>query len=125
MSREKKMTGSIGEKAAVEFLKDRGYEILDTNYRTIFGEIDAVAKKDGFIIFIEVKTRSSSSLGAPYLAVNALKKRHIIKNALFYLKKHCLAYDIDWRIDVVSVLTAPYGGVKDIEIFENAVEEQV
>lgn len=122
MGREKKTIGNIGEGIAVRFLKQRGYKILETNYRTIFGEIDAVARKDGFIIFIEVKTRASSSLGPPYLAVTRLKQRHIIKNALFYLKRHCLV-NTDWRIDIVSVKLDIGGKVEYIEIIENAVED--
>ncbi|MDD4308449.1 MAG: YraN family protein [Thermoplasmata archaeon] len=120
MDREKKIVGGIGEKLAIKFLKSRGYAILETNYRTIFGELDAIAKKDGFMIFIEIKTRASSSLGPPYLAVTALKIRHIIKNALFYLKMRGQVY-CDWRIDVVSVKLTPNNKCESIELIENAV----
>ncbi|MDD5496778.1 MAG: YraN family protein, partial [Candidatus Omnitrophica bacterium] len=72
--------------------------------------------------FIEIKTRASSSLGPPYLAVTAIKKRHLIKNALYYLKRFELL-DSDWRIDVVSVKMDREYKVEQMEVIENAVEE--
>ncbi|MDD5421945.1 MAG: YraN family protein [Candidatus Omnitrophota bacterium] len=120
MGREKKIVGAIGEKVAIKFLKDKGYKILETNYRTTFGELDAIANKDGLMIFIEIKTRASSSLGPPYLAVTALKIRHIIKNALYYLKLRGRVF-CDWRIDVVSVKLGPDNKIESIELIENAV----
>ena len=122
MGREKKFVGQVGEAAAVRFLKKKGYRILETNARTIFGEIDIVARKDGFTVFVEVRSRSTSSLGPPYLSINKLKERHIIKNALAYLKWHKAA-DSCWRIDVVSVKLDSNCRVENIELFENAVED--
>lgn len=122
MGREKKVVGALGEKLAIRFLKQKGYRILETNYRTIFGELDAVAKKDGSIIFIEIKTRASSSLGPPYLAVTLMKQRHIIKNALFYLKQRRMVH-CDWRIDIVSVKLNSKRQLESIELIENAVED--
>jgi len=121
LGRENKITGRVGEKIAFGFLRRKGYKIITTNYRTPFGEIDAVAKKDDLVVFIEVKTRSSDSLGPPYLAVTGAKARHIIKNALFYLKKYDLL-DSSARIDVVSIKLDCEYSAEDIEIIENAVE---
>lgn len=122
MGREKKIIGQAGEKAAFKFLKNNGYKILETNLRTPFGEIDAVTMKKGSIIFVEVKARSTSSLGPPYLAVTRAKQRHIIKNALCYLKKRGLV-NSDWRIDIVSVKLDSECAVENIEVIENAVED--
>jgi putative endonuclease len=122
LGREKRLIGQLGERIALEFLKDNGYEILETNLRTPLGEIDAVAKKKGSIVFIEVKTRTTSSLGPPYLAVTRTKQTHIINNALCYLKKKCLVYS-DWRIDIVSVKLDLEYRVESIELIENAVED--
>ena len=122
MGREKMVIGKIGEVEARKSLKDRGYKILKSNYRTFFGEIDAIARKDGFIVFIEIKTRASSSLGPPCLSVTRLKQAHMIKSALFYLKRYGLV-NSDWRIDVVSVKLTPDHRVENIEIIENAVED--
>lgn len=121
MGREKILIGKIGEKRAQEFLRKRGYKLMELNYRTFFGEIDAVAKKGDFIVFIEIKTRTSSSLGPPYLSVTYHKQKHIIKNALLYLKRWKLIGS-NWRIDVVSVKLNYECEVEHIEIIENAVE---
>ena len=122
MGREKVLIGMIGEEFGAGYLKKKGYKILRRNFTTPFGEIDAIAKKDGYTIFIEVKTRTTTSLGPPYLAVTYAKKRHIIKNALFYLKRYGLV-ETYWRIDVVSVKLDSLYRLENIEIIENAVED--
>lgn len=123
MGRENRETGFHGENAAVKFLRKNGYRILERNFRTPFGEIDAIARQKDFTIFVEIKTRLTHSLGPPYLSVTKAKQRHIVKNALCYLKRHGLVYS-NWRIDIVSVkLNANYG-IENIELIENAVQEQ-
>lgn len=121
MGRGNRIIGQAGEKAAIRFLKAKGYRIIATNFRTIFGELDAIAGFGGAIIFVEVKTRTTDSLGPPYLAVTRLKQRHIIKNALFYLKTRRML-DTAWRIDIVSVKLGRDLKIENIEHIENAVE---
>ena len=122
MGRGNRVVGEAGEKAAVKFLKAKGYRIIKTNFRTIFGELDAIARQSGAIVFIEIKTRTTDSLGPPYLAVTKLKQHHIVKNALFYLKSHRML-DVNWRIDIVSVKLYQDLRVENIELIENAVED--
>ncbi|MBN1527095.1 MAG: YraN family protein [Candidatus Omnitrophica bacterium] len=121
MGREKIAIGNAGESVAFTFLKKHGYEIIATNVCTPFGELDIVARCKTCTVFVEVKTRTTSSFGPPYLSVTGRKAQKIIQNALFWLVKHDL-YGTDWRIDVVSVRLAPDLSVKDIELFENAIE---
>lgn len=121
MGRGNRIVGETGEKAAVKFLKKLGYRVIATNFRTIFGELDAIAMHGGMIVFVEIKTRATDSLGPPYLAVTGPKQRHIVKNALFYLKTRRLI-DSNWRIDVVSVKLSRDLRVENIELIENAVE---
>jgi putative endonuclease len=122
MGREKKNLGAAGETIASRYLRKRGYRILERNYRTIFGEIDLIARVKNIIVFVEVKTRATSSLGPPYLSVTRNKQRHIIKNALFYLKqKHMMG--VNWRVDIVSVKLNYDRKVENIELIENAVED--
>ena len=121
MGRENRETGMRGEGIAIEFLRQKGYKILETNFRTPFGEIDVIAKLKNFTVFVEVKSRLSSSLGPPYLAITKIKERHIIKNALYYLKRRGLVYS-NWRIDIVSVKFNYNYEVENMEIIENAVE---
>lgn len=115
--------GKRGERLAVESLKRAGYKIVSLNYKTPFGEIDAVAEYEGAAVFIETKTRLSPSLGPPYLSITPRKKRKIIQNALYYLSRHgCL--NRAWRIDVVSVKMRNDHEVEYIELIKNAVEDE-
>lgn len=120
MGREKERIGRAGEKEAFGFLKRNGYKIVATNFRTPFGELDAIARIDDLIVFVEVKTRATPSLGPPTLSVTGRKALHIVKNALFYLKRYGLT-ESRWRIDVVSVNLDFANKLKMIKIIENAV----
>ena len=120
MGRENKRIGEIGEEIAMAFLEQKGYEIAGVNVRTPLGEIDIVAKQKETTVFIEVKTRATSSLGPPYLNITRSKQAHIIRNALLYLKRSGRA-DSYWRIDVVSVKLNGRYELESIELIENAV----
>ncbi len=85
MSRYCRRLGDHGEEFAAGMLKDRGYQILERNYRCRSGEIDIIAIRDGIIHFIEVKTRSGSECGDPAEAVNESKQARIRKSAECYL----------------------------------------
>lgn len=122
MGREKKEIGNLGEKIAREFLEAKGYRVMSKNFRTPFGELDMIARHGGSIVFVEVRTRTTSSFGPPSLSVTRIKQMHLIKNALFYLKG-CGRIDSDWRIDVVSVKLSHDRKLEKIEHIENAVEE--
>jgi len=122
MGRRNRAIGITGELIALEFLKKKGYEILDTNYRTPFGEIDIIAMHGDCTVFVEVKTRATCSLGPPYLAVTRAKQRHMIKNALSYLTRRGLV-NSSWRFDVVSIQLDFASEIESIELIENAVED--
>jgi len=82
--------GRIGEEAASKYLEAKGYRIRERNYRTYLGEIDIISEHKGNIIFVEVKTRSSNKFGYAEEAVNSIKQKKIIKNALGYLNRYRL-----------------------------------
>lgn len=95
--------GLEGENVAVAFLKKNGYKILERNYRTKFGEIDIIAKKEKSIVFIEVKTRSSDSFGSPAEAVDNKKLTKIINVASQYIQRNRFEnYPV--RFEVVSIV---------------------
>lgn len=98
-------TGQEGEKLAVNFLKEQGFKILETNFRSKFGEIDIIAIDKDALVFIEVKTRSSQQFGLPEEAVGFRKLDHIIKTINFYrsIRKNLPEGD---RIDVVAIETS-------------------
>lgn len=79
--------GRIGEQAVAEELTKRGYQILDRNYHSRYGEIDIIAAQNGFLAFVEVKARSPHTKGAPAEAVSASKRKKLIQTALLYLQE--------------------------------------
>ncbi len=94
--------GKEGENIAVAFLKNEGYNIIERNFRSPFGEIDIVASYDSFIIFVEVKARKNFSFGRPEESVNFIKQEHIKKTAEYYLYKNN-EKGLCCRIDIISV----------------------
>ncbi|MCK4859483.1 MAG: YraN family protein [Candidatus Omnitrophica bacterium] len=110
--------GKSGEKIAVDFLKKKGYRIIEQNYRCLFGEIDIIAKLKKTLIFAEVKTRYPSCFGSPQEAVNSRKQEQIAKTALHYLAS-CQSFKSPARFDVLSILFNSNGS-KEIEWFRDA-----
>ena len=75
MVHQRRRFGNWGEDAAVRYLKTRGYEILDRNYRSSWGEIDIIARQRDVLAFVEVKTRHSLKFGRPAAAVTGKQIR--------------------------------------------------
>lgn len=98
--------GQAGEKAAVKFLKKRGYRILETNYRHTAGEIDIVAEQDRVLVFVEVKSRADGKKGEPLESVTPYKQRKIGKVAQGFLAQHQIE-NRDCRFDVVGIKGDP------------------
>ena len=98
----KKFLGRAGEVKAAGFLKDKGYKILEKNYKTHIGEIDLIVKDGDTVVFVEVKTRTNDDFGAPSQAVNAKKQQKYYLVAQEYLIKNKLN-DIKCRFDVVEI----------------------
>lgn len=108
-----KEVGDEGEVLACQILRNKGYKILERNYRSRFGEIDIIAEIGKVIVMVEVKHRKDMGYGLPQEAVTISKLRKIKKTAEFYLFEKDL--NPDWRIDVISINPE----TKDIEVFEN------
>ncbi|MDO5382884.1 MAG: YraN family protein [Eubacteriales bacterium] len=98
-----RQTGSDYENLACNYLIKNGYEIIERNYRCKTSEIDIIAKKANWIIFIEVKYRSSREYGISLEAVNARKQMRIRKAAEIYLVTHYKRMDIPCRFDVIGI----------------------
>ncbi|MEJ0054518.1 MAG: YraN family protein [Bacteroidota bacterium] len=98
---DKIKTGEEGEDLAAAFLMEKGFSVLERNYRKKRSEIDLIVRKGNWLVFVEVKTRSSTAFGYPEEFVDYHKKRMILKGALEYM------YDNDWqgnvRYDIVAV----------------------
>ena len=104
---------------ALQFLKKRGYRLIEKNYVCKMGEVDIIAKEKDTLVFVEVKTRRSTLFGPPQLAVNPAKQMQLSKVALNFLKEKKLG-DVKSRFDVVAVLLKPKG--EEIELIRNAFD---
>ncbi|WP_029522854.1 YraN family protein [Persephonella sp. KM09-Lau-8] len=93
--------GKIAEEKAVNFLKQKGYTILDRNFRTRYGEIDIIASKDKTLVFVEVRFRSGSFI-SPEESIDHRKVQRIIKTANAYLTKTTTSYE-NIRFDVIAI----------------------
>lgn len=106
-------TGVGGEKLAVSFLKNQGFKILETNFRSKFGEIDIIALEKNTVVYIEVKTRSSNQFGLPEEAVGSRKLEHLQKTAAFFRSLNPNLPEGE-RVDVIAIETAS-GRVEQIK----------
>ncbi len=119
-STHRQSLGRLGESLSSTYLQNQGYTIIEKNYRTPYGEIDLIAKTGDVIVFIEVKTRASISLGPPEISITPRKQEHMKSAAEYFIQQHP-DLNNDWRIDVITVqirrdLQSPL-----IDHFENAL----
>ena len=98
----KKFLGRAGEIKAAEFLKEKGFKIIETNYKTHIGEIDIIAMDKDTIVFIEVKTRSGDGYGAPSEAVTQKKQEKYYMVASEYLQRKGNLCALS-RFDVIEI----------------------
>ncbi|MCS7254292.1 MAG: YraN family protein [Armatimonadota bacterium] len=113
--------GRLAERAAIRFLKRKGYRILHCNLRVKGGEIDIVAEHGDVLVFVEVKARSSDEFGRPAEAVNERKQKRLTKLALQYIAEH-ERYCRDCRFDVVEVYMNRYGRIERINLIADAFD---
>ncbi len=97
-----KNKGDWGEKLALEFLKEKGYTILEANWRFMKLEIDIIAQIDNILVFAEVKTRLNEEHGDPEDGVTLKKQRFLVKAANYYIQQKDL--DLESRFDIITVL---------------------
>lgn len=114
-------TGRLGEAWAIDYLVRQGYEIVETNYRQPFGEVDIIAREQGTLVFIEVKTRRSRRFGGPVAAVDGRKQRQLSRIAQHYLVRHRLG-DSAARFDVVGVILDGDNRPVEVELIRDAFE---
>lgn len=102
--------GLEGENKAKRYLIFHGWKILESNFRSPFGEIDIIARKKDVIAFIEVKTRLTDKYGTPSEAVNEARKRRYISGANYYLCNKNI--DMTVRFDIIEIYR---GSINHIE----------
>ncbi|MCS6841610.1 MAG: YraN family protein [Roseiflexus sp.] len=114
--------GEWGETVAVRYLARRGYEVLRRKWRCAAGEVDIVARHNGVLIFVEVRTRSGNDPGMAAESITAAKRARLITLAGMFLESHHLPADTPWRIDIVAIAAGSYGQAVSIEHIPFAVE---
>ena len=110
--------GIAGEELAARYLRRKGYKIVDTGYRTRFGEIDVIARDKKYLVFVEVKLRSLRSQARPAEYVTADKQRRIVSTALLYVQSH--PTELQMRFDVIEITASE--DMRDVSVnhIENA-----
>ena len=122
----KNQVGAYGEEIAVTYLQNKGFSILDTNYLKKWGEIDVIAKQEGRVHFVEVKTVSYETKAdltsavargtyAPEEQVHASKLKKLSRVIETWIIEH--EWEGEWQIDVAAVRIVPretYATVKYI-----------
>jgi putative endonuclease len=107
-----RQVGAQKEALACEYLRQKGYVILEQNFRCRSGEIDIVARDGIYLVFVEVKFRSTNRLGGPLDAVDIRKQHKIRQVANWYLMQNRI--ENAWvRFDVVGILGDEIEHIKD------------
>jgi putative endonuclease len=119
-SSSRQRLGKWGEETAAQYLLACGHQILDCNLRTPYGEIDLITRMEDTIIFVEVKTRASETLGKPEISVTPRKQLHMIQSAKYYIQQHP-ELSSTWRIDVIAIQRQPAEEEPLITHFKNAI----
>ena len=109
--------GALGEKIALEYLLEKNYQILETNWVCGHKEVDIIAKDGDTIVFVEVKTRHSTCLVEPEATVDVYKQRHLIWAANSFVNRY--QYDNDVRFDIIAIVIDK-NNEKRIEHIEDA-----
>jgi len=118
---DRKTTGVRGEQLAQDYLNKHGYRIIETNIRTRYNEIDIVARQKDTLVFVEVRTKTSSNFGSPEESITPTKERHLAAAAYYYLQHH-KNMPKSWRIDFIAVELDGDGNLMRINHIESAIE---
>lgn len=94
--------GKLGEEIASKYIISKGGKVIERNYRTRVGEVDLIAKLNGELVFVEVKSRSNINYGYPSESVNYKKKRKITNVAKYYILDNSLE-NLSIRFDVIEI----------------------
>lgn len=106
-------TGKQGELIAQQYLKNKGYQLLKTNWRYRYEEVDIICENQNTLVFVEVKTRSSNVHGDPTDAITPSKMRHLIAAAEQYITDRNIEKEA--RFDVITVILSSPVNIDHIE----------
>ena len=126
MSDPRRALGALGERLAADHLRRAGYEIVDSNFRTRFGELDIVAAGDRCLVFCEVKTRVRGRNGGadPFDSIGTQKRKRLRAMAAQWLAERRPQVDRpsepDLRFDAIGVSISPSGRLLALDHLEDA-----
>ena len=112
-----KQIGTRGERGAREYLERRGYEHVQANYRSKFGEIDLVMRDGQTVVFVEVKAKTGDRFGPPQEMVSRWKIEQVKRMGTLWAREY--GWEGALRLDVVGVVFAPDGTVVDVSHWES------
>ena len=115
-------TGARGEARALELLEKKGFELVERNYRSEYGEIDIIVKNSEYLVFVEVKTRRISSIERPSVWVDRKKQKKLIKTAQIFMTEN--KTELQPRFDIVEVVNNTETGESYLEHIDNAFDVQ-
>lgn len=101
MNMNNKKFGDFGEQVAADFLRKKGYKILDRNFRALGTELDIICMDKNILVFVEVKSRTSKKYGYAYEAITEFKINNIIQTAISYIIKYDYMH-LQARFDVIE-----------------------
>lgn len=116
-----KEVGAWGEAVACAYLESQGYQIIDHNFYTRFGEIDIICLKARRLVFFEVKTRTSTAYGFPEESITENKRQHLLDAALLFLQDH--SEFVEWEYDLITIEGKFRSTRPTITHFRNAIVE--
>jgi putative endonuclease len=105
--------GQLGEVEAQRYLVEKGYRLLDLNWRFGHEEVDIIAMNSKILVFAEVKTRTNNAFGEPQEFVSKAKQRHLIRAANAYVERKDLFNEI--RFDIIAVTLQPQKRIEHIK----------
>ena len=113
---------ALGEKIALDFLIERNFTILERNFRCREGEIDIIARQADCLVFVEVRTKTSSNMGTPEESITPAKGQRLVALTQTYLQSH-EDLPAQWRIDVIAIDMDRQGKPCRVELIENAISD--
>lgn len=114
-SRARKQIGSSGEIRALNYFKEKGFEVVETNFRCRSGEVDLIVSKDEILVFVEVKTLLWGNLEVLARELNSEKQKRILETSKYFLSKHRQYSNSLVRFDVVVIDMPGFPAVYHIE----------
>lgn len=115
---DRQETGKLAESRACEFLQEKGFKLLELNYRCPFGEVDLIMRDREEIVFVEVRSRKRIDYGNALESINKRKMHKLIKTATHFLQRKNWLHKVHSRFDVVAL--HPVTGKIQLEWIKNA-----